>query len=168
LFGDLFGLQRRRSASRPRPALHAGAGLRRGGAGVARRLVVFERPEDCTGVQRHRAPRAAARAWSPAARCGGRGRHPQEGRLPDQPARLHGLRRAPGRCRACAARPARAPGWSIASGATPVRIPPGSTGGSTQRVPREGGPGRRGGPPGDLHVIVRVRPAPVLRARVDA
>ena len=41
-----------------------------------------------------------------------------------------------------------------------VRIPPGSTGGSTQRVPREGGPGRRGGPPGDLHVIVRVRPHP--------
>jgi molecular chaperone DnaJ len=41
-----------------------------------------------------------------------------------------------------------------------VRIPPGSTGGSTQRVPREGGPGRRGGPPGDLHVIVRVRSHP--------
>ena len=39
-----------------------------------------------------------------------------------------------------------------------VRIPAGSTGGTTQRVPREGGPGRRGGPPGDLHVIVRVRP----------
>ena len=27
-------------------------------------------------------------------------------------------------------------------------------------MPREGGPGRRGGPPGDLHVIVRVRPHP--------
>jgi molecular chaperone DnaJ len=41
-----------------------------------------------------------------------------------------------------------------------VRIAPGSTGGSTQRVPREGAPGRRGGPSGDLHVIVRVRPHP--------
>jgi molecular chaperone DnaJ len=41
-----------------------------------------------------------------------------------------------------------------------IRIPPGSTGGSTQRVPREGAPGRRGGPSGDLHVIVRVRPHP--------
>jgi molecular chaperone DnaJ len=41
-----------------------------------------------------------------------------------------------------------------------VRIPPGSTGGSTQRLPREGAPGRRGGPSGDLHVIMRVRPHP--------
>ena len=39
-----------------------------------------------------------------------------------------------------------------------VRIPPGSIGGSTQRLPREGAPGRRGGVSGDLHVIVRVRP----------
>ena len=39
-----------------------------------------------------------------------------------------------------------------------VKIPPGSIGGSTQRLPREGAPGRRGGPSGDLHVIVRVRP----------
>jgi molecular chaperone DnaJ len=41
-----------------------------------------------------------------------------------------------------------------------VRIPAGSTGGTTQRVPREGAPGRRGGPAGDLHVITRVRPHP--------
>ncbi len=27
-------------------------------------------------------------------------------------------------------------------------------------LPREGAPGRRGGPAGDLHVIVRVRPHP--------
>jgi len=39
-----------------------------------------------------------------------------------------------------------------------VKIPPASIGGSTQRLPREGAPGRRGGPSGDLHVIVRVRP----------
>ncbi|HXU64345.1 MAG TPA: DnaJ C-terminal domain-containing protein, partial [Polyangia bacterium] len=39
-----------------------------------------------------------------------------------------------------------------------VKIPPGSIGGSTQRLPREGAPGRRGGSAGDLHVIVRVRP----------
>jgi molecular chaperone DnaJ len=41
-----------------------------------------------------------------------------------------------------------------------VRIPAASVGGSTQRLPREGAPGRRGGPSGDLHVIVRVRPHP--------
>jgi molecular chaperone DnaJ len=48
-----------------------------------------------------------------------------------------------------------------------VRIPPGSTGGSTQRVPREGAPGRRGGPAGDLHVIMRVRPHPVYAREGD-
>ena len=41
-----------------------------------------------------------------------------------------------------------------------MRVPPGSIGGSTQRLPREGAPGRRGGPSGDLHVLVRVRPHP--------
>ena len=49
-----------------------------------------------------------------------------------------------------------------------VRIPPGSIGGSTQRVPREGAPGRRGGPSGDLHVDRARAPASVLRPRVDA
>src|SRR5688572_23858861 len=39
-----------------------------------------------------------------------------------------------------------------------VRVPSGSVHGSTQRVAGEGSPGRRGGPAGDLHVTVRVRP----------
>lgn len=48
-----------------------------------------------------------------------------------------------------------------------VRIPPGSHGGSTQRVPGEGSPGRRGGPAGDLHVVVRVKPDPWYRLEGD-
>jgi molecular chaperone DnaJ len=44
-----------------------------------------------------------------------------------------------------------------------VRIPPGSTGGTTQRVAGEGAPGRRGGVAGDLYVNVRVRPHPFYR-----
>jgi molecular chaperone DnaJ len=48
-----------------------------------------------------------------------------------------------------------------------VRIPPGSQPGSSQRVPGEGSPGRRGGPAGDLHVIVRVKPDPFLRQEGD-
>ena len=36
-----------------------------------------------------------------------------------------------------------------------------------QRVPREGSPGRRGGPSGDLHVIVRVRPHPIFAREGD-
>jgi molecular chaperone DnaJ len=34
-------------------------------------------------------------------------------------------------------------------------------------VPREGAPGRRGGPSGDLHVIVRVRPHPFFGREGD-
>jgi molecular chaperone DnaJ len=41
-----------------------------------------------------------------------------------------------------------------------VRIPAGSHGGSSQRVPGEGSPGRRGGPAGDLHILVRVKSDP--------
>jgi molecular chaperone DnaJ len=43
-----------------------------------------------------------------------------------------------------------------------VKIPPGSEDGAVRRVPREGEPGRLGGPPGDLHVIVRVTPHPIF------
>jgi molecular chaperone DnaJ len=39
-----------------------------------------------------------------------------------------------------------------------VRLPPGAKDQSSRLVPREGEPGRRGGGPGDLHVILRVRP----------
>ena len=41
-----------------------------------------------------------------------------------------------------------------------VSIPPGTVSGSTQRLGGEGSPGRRGGPAGDLHVVVRVKPHP--------
>lgn len=45
-----------------------------------------------------------------------------------------------------------------------VCIPPGSQGGSSQRVPGAGSPGRRGGAAGDLFVVVRVRPHATYRA----
>jgi molecular chaperone DnaJ len=44
-----------------------------------------------------------------------------------------------------------------------VKIPAGVDDGAVRRVPREGEPGTRGGPPGDLHVIVRVKKHPLLR-----
>ncbi len=44
-----------------------------------------------------------------------------------------------------------------------VAIPAGTEDGSTRRVPGQGEPGRRGGPPGDLNVVVRVKPHPFFR-----
>jgi molecular chaperone DnaJ len=44
-----------------------------------------------------------------------------------------------------------------------VHIPPGSQQGATQRVQGEGAPGRKGGPMGDLTVLLRVRPHPFYR-----
>ena len=44
-----------------------------------------------------------------------------------------------------------------------INIPPGVDSGMQLRVPGQGEAGFRGGPPGDLHVIVRVRPHPVLK-----
>ncbi|HZS41134.1 MAG TPA: molecular chaperone DnaJ [Polyangia bacterium] len=48
-----------------------------------------------------------------------------------------------------------------------VAIPPGTEDGSTRRVPGQGEPGKRGGAPGDLHVVVRVKPHPILRREGD-
>ncbi len=44
-----------------------------------------------------------------------------------------------------------------------VTIPAGAEDGSIRRVPAQGEPGKLGGPPGDLHVAVRVKPHPLLR-----
>jgi molecular chaperone DnaJ len=41
-----------------------------------------------------------------------------------------------------------------------IKIPEGTEDGGTIRVPQKGGPGDRGGPPGDLYVTVRVAPHP--------
>jgi molecular chaperone DnaJ len=44
-----------------------------------------------------------------------------------------------------------------------VRIPPGVDTGSQIRLTNEGEAGYRGGPPGDLYIVLRVRPHPQLR-----
>ena len=48
-----------------------------------------------------------------------------------------------------------------------VQIPAGTEDGATRRVAGQGEPGRRGGPVGDLHVIVRVLPHPIFRREGD-
>ena len=46
-----------------------------------------------------------------------------------------------------------------------VRIPPGVDTGSRVRIAGKGAPGHGGGPPGDLYIVVRVRPHPLLERR---
>ncbi len=44
-----------------------------------------------------------------------------------------------------------------------IRIPPGVDTGFRMRVPRKGGGGKHAGPPGDLYLIITVRPHPFFR-----
>ena len=48
-----------------------------------------------------------------------------------------------------------------------IRIPEGTADGGTIRIPAKGGPGLRGGEPGDLFVTVRVRPHPYFERTGD-
>ena len=48
-----------------------------------------------------------------------------------------------------------------------VHIPAGVDTGSRVRVPGRGGAGHGGGPPGDLYLVIRVRPHPLLERRGD-
>ena len=48
-----------------------------------------------------------------------------------------------------------------------VRIPPGVEDGSRLRIPGKGNVGIKGGPPGDLHLIVKVKPHPVFERKGD-
>ncbi len=48
-----------------------------------------------------------------------------------------------------------------------VRIPPGVDNGTRLRVGGKGGAGLRGGPPGDLYIIISIRPHPVFERKGD-
>jgi molecular chaperone DnaJ len=159
IFGDLFGLAKKRSA--------AGRDLRytleldfEEAALGCEKVIVFERPEDCESCRGTGAEGGVAGLMT-CSRCDG------EGVVRAKVGFLSGRRECMGcggtgqlprvPCKAC-----EGAGLVDRERRYRVRIPAGSTGGTTQRVPREGAPGRRGGPAGDLHVIVRVRPHTVF------
>jgi molecular chaperone DnaJ len=65
-------------------------------------------------------------------------------------------------CAACGGR-----GVTVAAERIAVKIPPGVDNGSRIRLQGMGEPGRSGGAPGDLYIITRIRPHPVLERKGD-
>jgi molecular chaperone DnaJ len=159
VFGDLFGLGRKRAAGQDLrytlelDFVEAALGCER--------TIRFDRVEDCrrcggTGAE------GGAAGLATCQRCQGQGTIRQR----------TGFLTAKRECLACGGSGevprVRCPdcsgtGLVERERTYQVRIPPGSLGASTQRVPGEGSPGRRGGPAGDLFVMVRVRPHPFYR-----
>jgi molecular chaperone DnaJ len=159
VFGDLFGLGRKRAAGQD---LRYTLELSFAEAALGcEKSISFDRTEDCRQCSGTGAEGGAAglvscsrcqgqgftrqgTGWLSAKRdclaCGGSGEVPRV------------------RCKGCSGT-----GLVEREREYTVRIPAGSLGGTTQRVPGEGSPGRRGGPAGDLFVIVRVKSHPFYR-----
>ncbi|MBC8132830.1 MAG: hypothetical protein H7X95_07595, partial [Deltaproteobacteria bacterium] len=121
-----------------------------------RKTIAFERAEDCTACRGAGAEGGAA-GLIKCGRCGGNGFQRHSGGLLGgrrECAVCGGTGEIPRvRCRTC-----EGAGLVDKWREFDVAIPTRSTSGSTQRVSGQGSPGRRGGPAGDLHVVVRVRP----------
>ncbi|HVU50625.1 MAG TPA: molecular chaperone DnaJ [Polyangia bacterium] len=164
IFGDLFGMSRRRSATGRDLRYTLELDFEEAAAGCDK-VIVFERPEDCEACRGSGAEGGAA-GMVTCARCNGEGSvRSKVGFIPGRRECLGcgGTGQVPRvRCKVC-----EGAGLVDRERRYRVRIPAGSTGGTTQRVPREGAPGRRGGPAGDLHVITRVRPHPFFGREGD-
>jgi len=164
-FGDLFDAVFGRPRQR-RPSARRGADLRcdvaltlEEVATSTQRTVTVARPVPCdkcqgTGSRSGSSPRACPT-------CGGAGQvqhttHTPFGQLStiSTCARCQGQGRAVSDpCPAC-----RGAGQRAGEGETRVTIPAGMEDGAALRLEGAGEPGERGGPPGDLYVVVRVRP----------
>ena len=165
-------LRRRRVRRRVRPGP---PGPRRSGAGRRRRGGRADRPRRRRARQARRGLLRRDRAVRDLPRQRRRARHADR-RLPDlprlrpdpaggahalRPARPHRdlrhLRRRRPRRRVARARPATAAGWRSSRQRVEVDVPPGIADGQRIRVTGRGHAGERGGPSGDLYVVVRVR-----------
>lgn len=159
IFGDLFGLSRKRTAGQDlRYTLELD--LEEAALGC-RKTISFSRSEDCRACAGSGAQGGPA-GLQPCRRCDGQGYTRQK----------VGFFAARRDCLACGGsgevprvrcRDCGGAGLMEREREFTVSIPPGSHEGASQRVPGEGSPGRRGGPAGDLHVMVRVRPHPFYR-----
>jgi molecular chaperone DnaJ len=163
VFGDLFGLGRKRAAGQD---LRYTLELSFAEAALGcEKSIRFERTEDCRQCSGTGAEGGAAGLVS-CSRCQGQGFTRQGS----------GWLSAKRECLACGGSGevprVRCPGCT-GTGLVErereytVRIPAGSLSATTQRVSGEGSPGRRGGPAGDLFVAVRVRPHAFYRQEGD-
>lgn len=164
LFGDLFGLARRRARQGRDLRYTLELDFEEAVLGCEK-TISFARAEDCstcvgTGAQ------GGAAGLQRCERCNGEGT-----------VRRRGGFLAPRReCMACGGRGEvpRVPcpaceGSGIVERERQYRVvvSPGTSDGNTQRVAGEGSPGRRGGVAGDLHVVIRVRPHPTYSRSGD-
>jgi molecular chaperone DnaJ len=159
VFGDLFGTGRKRAAGHD---LRYTLELSFDEAALGcEKEITFARSGDC-GACRGTGAEGGAAGLTKCSQCDGQG-------VLRQKAGLFSARRecptcdgsgelARVRCKVCGGA-----GLADSERTFTVRIPPGSQQGTSQRVPGEGSPGRRGGPAGDLHVMVRVKPDPIYR-----
>lgn len=113
-----------------------------GGSG-ARPGSALETCPDCAGSGRIRG-RGLLRTSQPCPRCRGNGKISREA------------------CTSCGGR-----GVTFGTERIAVKIPAGVDNGSRVRLQGMGEPGRNGGPPGDLYIITRIRPHPVLERKGD-
>ena len=157
LLGDLFGKRAKRAAGRDlRYTLEIGFAEAAFGAKKAIRFPTRKDCPDCAGTGGR-----AGRGLAPCGACGGRG----EVRVKQGfftlakacPTCGGGGKVVTDPCKACGGQ-----GLVRLEREFAVTIPPGSEDGAVKRIAREGEPGRHGGPPGDLHVILRVAPHPLF------
>ncbi len=165
MFGDIFG---RRQAARGRRAPAGRApgddveaaievDLREAVLG-AEREIPLERPSRCpeckgTGAKPGSRPHTCPQ-------CGGSGEVRMGGVFSAQCPRCHGEGTIRDPCPRCGGA-----GTLPETVRLKVKIPPGVETGSRVRLPGQGGPGERGGEPGDLYLRITVREHPTVRVQ---
>ncbi len=130
--------------------------------GLATRITI-NRSETCSNCQGSGVERSQGQQVC--SRCHGTG----------QEVKSHGIMRFSAPCRKCGGTGRTGARCVVCGGAgtvpaqesVTVRIPPGVDNGYRMRVPRKGGVGQQGGPPGDLYLIIAVRPHEFFRREGD-
>jgi molecular chaperone DnaJ len=164
IFGDLLGLGRRKGSAGRDLRYTLEIDFEEAMLGC-HKTIAFERAEDCAACRGSGAEGGAA-GLSKCSHCAGEGTLRQKvGLLPGRRVCMvcGGTGEIPRvRCPAC-----EGAGLVDRRREFDVAIPAGTSSGSAQRLAGEGSPGRRGGPSGDLHVVVRVRPHPFYAREGD-